>query len=272
MSSSLFRRAGAFIAPTVCALVAGLTLFVGVVPAQASTRPLTATSPEATRAQLTRLLDSLVVDSARGTPARRRERTAEISTIRQRLTQGDFQVGDRFLIDNGVQRDTVLVRDSVTVAILPWPSYPLRGVLRSELQGAIETYVGNYVRQPRIRVSPLTRIGFTGGFGRTGYVNVDPTRPFSDALAMAGGVAPGAKSEKITVYRGDKRLLSEDRVAEALRNGETIDDLRLLPGDEARVPAPKNNGGWASGRVQVLFFGISALATVLALIRSAYNP
>jgi hypothetical protein len=271
MSSSPCRRVGAFFANRIVALVTCVTLLAGSASAQSDARPLSPTSPEATRASLTRMLDSLVADSAKVPAARRRARGDELKALRERLKDGDFQVGDRFLLDNGVQRDTVQVRDSVTVALLTWPSYSLRGVLRSELQGAMEKYVATYVREPRIRVFPLTRLGFTGGFSRSAYLSVDPTRPLSDALLAVGGVAPGAKADKIEIYRGDKRILDEKRVQQALRDGETIDDLRLRPGDELRVPTPKVSM-WRLSPVQIAFFGVSALATILALIRASYNP
>jgi hypothetical protein len=246
--------------------------------AQASTGDVTPSSPYATRAQLTRILDSLQrLDAAGGSTSKsKRGRKAshadDIATLKSRLTDGDFQVGDRFVLDDGVRRDTILVHDSVTIAIGNWPSYSLHGVLRSELQGAVERYLGTFVREPRVRVYNLTRLLFTGGFQHVGAITVDPTRPLSDAMNMTGGVNPQVKHpDRIAIYRGDKRVLDEKQVAEALRSGETLDDLHLQSGDEVRAPAAKLQG-YRIPPYQMVLFSVSALGAILALIRASYVP
>lgn len=253
-----------------------VSLFAVAVQAQTGAAPaaraVTSGTPDASRAELTHLLDSLQkVPASQGSTAQRRDRNGEIETLRTRLAAGDFQVGDRILVDDGQRRDTVIVRDSVRISLLNWPDYSLHGVLRSEIQPALEKYVGTYVREPRIRVFPLARLSFTGGFQRQGYLIVDPERPLTDAINTAGGVPQNGKLDKITVYRGTKRLLNEKKVSEAIRDGATLDDLGLQSGDEVRAPQVKTRN-FNMPSYQILLFSISAFGALLALIRASYVP
>lgn len=253
-----------------------LVSLVGVASmgAQAAGRPVTSQTLDATRTELTRRLDSLLhVDSTRGKATERRERRNEIVSLRTRLTDGDFRPGDRFIIDFGDptrRADTVVVRDSSNVSVSNWPAFTLRGVLRSELQPAMMRYVGTYFREPRFRISPLTRFSVVGGVARPGVYNMEPAQPLSDALMLAGGIGPTARNDGITVYRGDSRLLSEKQVAEAMRTGATFEQLGIQPGDQIRVKERREASRGVS--TQTIFFMISAIAATLALIRASYNP
>lgn len=244
--------------------------------AQDGARVVTATTLDATRGELTRRLDSLQrVGAASGKPEQREARRDEIAAIRTRLAEGDFQAGDRFLIDFGTpgQRpDTVIVRDSANVALQNWPSYSLRGVLRTELQPAMEKYVGTYVREPRLRVYPLTRLSIVGGVTRPGTYPVDPSQSLGDVIMVAGGTGQTTKANKITVYRGEQRVLNEKQVAAAIRDGSTLEQLGLQSGDQVRVPVEKQGGGLSRLSAQTILIGVSALTALVALIRSSYVP
>ncbi len=209
-------------------------------------------------------------------------RRDEVTEIARRLTAGDFRAGDRFLIQDlllsrasdrsGAVGDTVVVRDGVAGPVFSlntWADASLRGVLRAELPATVENYERTYVRDPRIRVMPLTRVSITGAVPRPGYYTVDPDRQLTDALTLAGG--PGAANEKkgrITVLRGSKQLYDTKAVQVAIRDGRTLDDLGLRSGDEVRIEGPKQSHFPSA---TTIFFGLSALTGLLALIRSAYN-
>jgi hypothetical protein len=278
MHSSFIRRVGvrrrSFVVTRVWSMGASLllaSLFAVVVNAQSSSRPINAQTLDATRAELTHRLDSLQsVGADKGKKEDRSYRASEIAALKTRLANGDFDVGDRFIVDDGVRRDTVLVRDSVRIALQNWPDYSLHGTLRSELQPAIEKYVGTYVREPRIRVFPLTRLTFSGGFPRPGTFVVDPTRPLSDALAIAGGTAQGGRIDKITIYRGKQTIMPRKRVMQAIQSGETIEELGLQPGDELNTPVTRQ--GYHIPTYQIALFSVSVFSAILALIRSSYIP
>lgn len=271
-SPSNHRRAVAFLAP-VPRLAALIVLTVGALAASAQTgRPVTSGTPDATRAELTNRLDSLVrIDSTQGNATERRDRSNEVSAIRHRLEDGDLRSGDRFLVEFGLEqkRDTVFVREGNVIALMNWQTTSVRGVLRSELQPALERYIGTYVREPRVRVYPLTRIAINGAVGRPGYYAVDPSAPLSDAITAAGGPTQAAQYDKITIYRATERLMEAKQVTRALKDGQTVDQLGLQSGDEVRV-ADRKPRNWAP-IIQASLIGVTAFSAILALIRSSYS-
>ena len=255
-------------------VVVAILVGAATVGSQQAGRPVTSRTADATRAQLTRRLDSLShLDSTVGKVKERRARNDEIAALRARLTQGDFKPGDRFLVDYGDpsrRPDTVLVRDSVNFALVNWPAQSLYGVLRSELQGRVEKYVGTYLREPRIRVYPLIRLVISGGVPRPGVYSVDPERTLSDALMDAGGTGASGKPDKITVQRDGERVLDADAVQTAFANGTTIEALGLQAGDEIRVPAPKSPNS-SRLRLQNYLWGITIVTAIIAFIRASYT-
>lgn len=295
MPSPVFRRPLAR-AKRAC-LCAALLAPLSAAPAQTSAReqtlpqtpPVTGArpaptvftgyTPDATRAQLVERRDSLARFDT--TSAAGRSRRDEVDEIQRRLTQGDFRAGDRFLVQDLLLAgpgpgsragDTVVVREGVSGPVYSlnnWPDGSLRGVLRAELPATVETYERTYVRDPRLRVVPLTRVSITGAVPRPGYYVVDPDRQVTDAITLAGGPgAAGQKKGRISVYRGSKRLYDTKAVQTAIRDGRTLDDLGIHSGDELRVEEPKHS---SFPSAQEIFFGISALTGLILLIRSAYN-
>ena len=241
---------------------------------------VTAYTPDATRAQLTARRDSLVRFDTTGSAGR--SRRDEVNEIQHRLVSGDFRAGDRFLVQDLLLvrandrttpvGDTVIVREGVggpVYSLNTWADGSLRGVLRTELPATVERYERTYVRDPRIRVMPLTRVSITGAVPRPGYYVVDPDRQVTDAITLAGGPgASGQKKGRITVLRGSKQLYDTKAVQTAIRDGRTLDDLGIRSGDEVRVEEPR---GSRLPSVQTIFFGLSALTGLLVLIRSAYQ-
>lgn len=274
-----YRRATAFVRLPARIVLSALLLLACVARAQAATRPVTVATPDATRAELTALLDSLQRVGERGSTRERNDRQSEIASIRARLAQGDLRAGDRFLIDlnaggqsglaSGQTGDTVVVREGQEFALRNWPTTSLRGVLRSELEFAVLRYIGVYIREPRVHVYPLTRIMVSGGVSRPGFYAIDPQRPLSDAIMIAGGPASTAQYDKISIYRGGQRLMREKEVTRVLREGRTIDDLELQSGDQIRV-ATKATRNWTP-IIQGTLIGVTALTALLALVRSTYS-
>lgn len=241
-------------------------------------RPLTPRTADATRAALTHLLDSLQQADAAGGGSKKekKHRADEIATTRTRLANGDFHVGDRFLLTIIVLGaatpaaqglDSVIVRDSLMVTVGSWPSVSLQGVLRSELQAFMQRYASAYIREPSVKVFPLTRLSFTGGVGRPGFYSVDPSRPLSDAVTAAG-LGAQSQSDKITVFRGKEELYDKKETAEVLQQGRTIDELGLISGDEVHVGLVKQTRGIPT--YQIALIGFSIFSAVLALIRASY--
>lgn len=241
---------------------AGLTAQAGRGPA-GDPAPVTATTAFATRAQLTQALAN----------AERRGSRDEAARIRQRLAAGDFHAGDRLsvtlTIDSTRQLELV-VRDSDRVEVAPLGDLTLTGVLRSEVQPAMLRFFQKYYKNPEVRVQPLLRVGFLGAVNKPAYYSVPADLPIADALvSLAGGPAGNADPGKIEVRRGSDRVLDRNAYKRAARNGLTFSDVGVRSGDEVRVEEKKNRSAWQI--TQTVFFGISALTSLLFLIRAFYN-
>lgn len=165
---------------------------------------------------------------------------AAASLIRSRLETGDFQAGDRILLRvEGEQQ----LSDTFTVGIgpsLPLPrleALPLAGVLRSELQGKLESHLAKYLRQPVVQAWPLIRLLVEGDVQHPGFYAVAPERPLADVITAAGGLTPRAKPTSIRIERDGAKILSGPALVQAIGRGYSVDFLNLRAGDRVLVPA-----------------------------------
>jgi protein involved in polysaccharide export with SLBB domain len=239
----------------------------------ASTAPVSAQSPRATRAQLTAALERAERAASQGSQSERERARAEVATIRTRLTRGDFQPGDRIAITIGgdTTRRDVTVREGTQID-LPYgiPSLSLQGVLRSELTSLVDAHLRKYVRDPDVRARALQRVSVTGAVGRPGVYWVASDVPVAELVMVAGGVGASSQPEKITIHRAGRQVIDRGTYARLVREGRTLEDAGVQPGDEVRVPLRRE--GRSTGQiVTYAFFAVSALTAVLALIRSSYQ-
>jgi protein involved in polysaccharide export with SLBB domain len=257
------RTAASLVAALVAAIAGpalGAAGTAGAQPAASAARP----SAYATRAALTQSLAD----------ARRRGARDEADRLRERLTAGDMRPGDRLAVTLTVDSTRVLdlvVRDSQRVDVPPFAPLSLRGVLRSELQPAVLRYFRQYYRDPDVRVQPLLRVGVLGAVGRPGYYAIAPDAFVTDLLTEkgGGGAAGNADQGKIELKRGSQKVLDRKGYQRAAREGLTLADVGVRSGDELRVPERKNR---SSGQIiQNVFFGISAVTSLLFLVRAFYN-
>jgi protein involved in polysaccharide export with SLBB domain len=235
----------------------------GAQAARATSATASVTGAYATRAQLTQA----VAD------AERRGARTEAAELRSRLSTGDFRVGDRLAVTLTVDSTRQLeltVRDSQRVEILPLGNLYLTGVLRSEVQPVMLRFFQRYYRSPELRVQPLMRVGFLGAVAKPAYYLVPPDAPIADALvSVAGGAAPNADPGRIEVRRGSERVVDRKAYTRAARDGLTFSDLGVRSGDEVRVPEKKRRDVFQVA--QIAFFAVSALTSLLFLIRAFYN-
>jgi protein involved in polysaccharide export with SLBB domain len=279
--SALFRlptlaRVAATLAVVVVALLParaeGLRQARPVADTTTRARPMTATSSAATRAQLTAMLETAERAAASG-PARERDRARdEANVMRARLRQGDFQVGDRiglsFAGDSAARELTV--REGVLVDF-PYgvPPLSIAGVLRSELTETVLAHLRKYVRDPEVRLFPLQRVSVSGAVRAPGVYWVRRDLQISEVIMRAGGPDGGARLERAHVVREGRKVLDEKTFARVAREGRTIDEVGLRPGDDLRVPL-RSQRNWTQ-LATYAFFGISALTALLALVRSSYQ-
>lgn len=162
----------------------------------------------------------------------------EAAMLRNRLAQGDFQVGDRIMLE--VEGQTELT-DTFTVA--PGPSLilptirevSLAGLLRSELQSHLETQLRRFIVDPKVKATPLMRIWIQGGVNRPGVYLVPAEALVTDALMIAGGTTREARVTDIRIERDNARIWEGEALQRAITEGRTLDQLSLRAGDHIIV-------------------------------------
>src|SRR2546423_2523078 len=198
-SAISFLRAGAAVARNAAARTITRSLLVAIVEV------LTITVIQVADAdgQIQRGSNLLVSREALSAAAERAESIASTSTgstsansallaasIRQRLREGDFRVGDRVVVavlSDVMHRDTLVVRAGRVLEIPGKITVQLGGVLRSELHDRVATEVLKYVKAQQIEVVPLMRLGMLGGITHPGFFAFGSDIPVADAIMAAGG-------------------------------------------------------------------------------------
>jgi protein involved in polysaccharide export with SLBB domain len=265
--------------PLTAILVAGLVLPWGSVgAAQAQTPQLQESRLDLRRAQATRVeleaslaeIDTILNSpgySSRLRDAKRREATL----IRERLMEGDLQVGDQVVMSvlgEPTLSDTFPVSPGRVLVLPGFGEVPLRGVLRSELQDHLTRELARYLREPQVRVQSKVRIGLLGGVTRQGFYHVPADVLISDAIMMAGGLAATADPNHTVIRRAGQDLLNRDQVRDALVRGATVDQLNLRAGDEIVVDSRvARSGTGMSTAVTLVSLGATLLTTIVLLVR-----
>jgi protein involved in polysaccharide export with SLBB domain len=179
------------------------------VPALASGQtPLGPTRLEIDRAELTGLLaqyDTVAMSTAYSDVLRDEVRS-HAAAIQERLSAGDFQVGDQLalLIEGAgaAQWDTLMVEAGPLIDVPILGPILLHGVLRSELETHLEAEIGRFLQTPRVQARALIRVSVSGGIGRPGFYAIPTNLRLSDVVAWAGGAQGGADPGQIRVERG----------------------------------------------------------------------
>jgi len=160
------------------------------------------------------------------------------SAAEERLTNGDFQVGDRIALavqGEPTLTDTFTVREGQMLRVPNVPDIALHGVLRSELQGYLTKQLAEYLRNPVVRATPLIRVAVLGQVVHPGYYSAPADELVSDMLMRAGGPTTNADVNKTDVRRAGVVVVRPTEVQKAMTRGETIDQLDLRPGDQLVV-------------------------------------
>lgn len=219
---------------------------------------------EATRAQLESLY-------ARLTP---KERVyAEAVALKERLDEGDYQVGDRIILvvrGDTVLSDTFAVNTARAIELPNIGAISLQGLLRSELQARLTEVLSRYLKSPEVTATSLMRIGIIGQVLRPGFVYVPATSVASDAFAAAGGLTQTSDLKKTRITRNGQTLLEGQALQNALANGRTLDQMNMLSGDEILVETKPAGGGAARA---VIFIGAiaGAILTIGALVNLVHH-
>lgn len=179
----------------------------------------------------------------------------------------EFHVGDRIALTvegpQAIAGDTLVVREGLVLNLPTFGDIPLAGVKRSNIQSYLTKQISKYIKDPVVHATPLVRVSILGEVGRPGFYTVPSDMLLSDIVMRAGGPTGNADLGKTVVKRDGKQLLSKEQAQTALANGETLDQLRIAPGDEI-VVGQKSTFGFGS-ILQVLGVAISLAGLLLAL-------
>lgn len=242
--------------------LAAACLVLGVVgPAEAQDPTMDARRAQASRAELEAALVQLeqAIASPGYSKTFRKAREAEASLVKQRLAEGDFQVGDQITIQ--VTGEPAL---SSTFSVLPGrvlslpmlPPISLQGVLRSELGPHLTTAIAKYIKDPQVTVQgSVIRLAILGAVGKPGYYTLPADALVSDAIMQAGGPGPGLDMEKSAVRRQGQDVIAGAEIQRAIEGGLSLDQLNLHGGDELVLGSsgggrglggPGQGGNWRS--------------------------
>lgn len=238
----------------------GLVLGASSLGAQVDKQAPPPARVEATRAEL----EAIAAHPPKGMSA------ADLASVRQRLATGDFAVGDRLLIEvtgDSMYSDTFTVRTGRVLSLPTLPPLSLEGVLRSESDSVIAGYLGRYLRNPQVNVTPLMRVGVLGGVAKPGYYDVPAQSLLSELVMLAGGLGQYGTMKKAAIFRGNEEVMDAKATNVAVANGSTLDLLNLQSGDNLNVG--QQNPSATLSKVQIItgllaipimIFTISALA------------
>jgi hypothetical protein len=244
-----------------------------LLPAIAQSQPAVAAGAQrATRPQLSTLLGQAERSAAEAKPADRARMLGTVAAIRERLESGDFKPGDRFVISmrqDSVRTDTLIVRDSLRVAVFNLPDFSVAGVLRSELEEKLGVHVGRFLRNAAVRTTLLTRVSVTGAVTRPGFYYAVPDRPINDLLTSAGGLLAGANVTRLGVTRMGTKILSDNAAKRAIEEGSTLEALDVQSGDTVHIPL-KRKVNWQFV-VQLAFVASSLFFALLQFVQWYYN-
>lgn len=173
---------------------------------------------------------------------------------RERLADGDFQVGDRIALNvvgvgggEAALTDTFTVREGQLLR-LPniTPDVQLHGVLHAELQDVLTKDLAQYIKDPVVHATPLLRLAVLGQVPRPGYYSIAADELTTSLVMHAGGLLSSSDLGKTVVKRGTdhgpETVYTSKQLQAAMASGETVDQLALHQGDE--IVVGERSGGF----------------------------
>jgi hypothetical protein len=208
-----------------------------------------------------------IADNPASSDLLKQRKHAEAEMLRERLRDGDFQVGDRVVV--GVRGDSALTDTFVVRAgqMLELPNIPpisLKGVLRSELNQQLFREIGRYLKNPDVTSGSLVRIAVEGAVTKPGYHAVPADMLVSDVImTFAGGPTSTADLDDMEFKRGSEVVWNAPDMRIAVREGATLDQLNIRAGDELVIGEKAPRGS----RLAV----VQSVGVILGLVISIYS-
>ncbi len=223
------------------------------------------------RAELSALFDRFerAANSAAYSEYLREQSRFEASLVRQRLEQGDFQVGDRILLrvqGEATLTDTFTVTEGRVLALQDIGEVPLQGVLRSELEPYVTDFLARYVRNPRVVARSLIPVTIIGGVTTPGFYTVPSQLRLDDVLTLAGGPTALAQLDRLRIERGGRRIWEGAPLQQAIVEGRTLDQLNIRGGDQIHLPAAGGTIGAWEASVRTIGYLLAIPISIFAII------
>lgn len=206
--------------------------------------------------------------------SRLRERSrAEAAQLRQRLTEGDFFLGDRiaFTIEGGAAplSDTATVDGNRTIAISQYGSISLQGVLRSELTTHLTQQLARLITNPVVRALALIRVTIVGEVKTPGFYTLPVETLLDQALMMAGGPTGNSRLDAIRIVRAGETIWDGGAVEQAIAEGRTLNALGVRAGDQIVVPRESERNWESTARTVGLLVTLPfTIISVVNLLRN----
>lgn len=191
---------------------------------------------------------------------------AEAVALRERLDQGDFQVGDRVIlrvVGDSLLSNTFTVTANRALDLPNIGEVSLTGVLRSELESHLRGVISRYIRSVDFHAESLIRIAVLGQVARPGFYNLPAVALLGDVFTEAGGLTTGSDLAKTEIRRGGGTFIAREQLQRAITDGRTLDQLNMHSGDEIQVASKSQ----ASATSVVLLVGAiaGALLSIVAV-------
>lgn len=113
-----------------------------------------------------------------------------------------------------------------------------------------------FLTHTSVDVEFLRRVQIRGAVQKPGLYHVEPVMRVSDALALAGGVLPNGREDRVEIIRAGERLPA------TLSGQLMISRSPVRSGDQLYVP----ERSWFSRNTGVVLGGISAVTTFLYVV------
>lgn len=133
------------------------------------------------------------------------------------------------------------------------------GLGLTDLRDQLLSDYREYLRNPSIEVTVLRRISILGEVRSPGLFSVDATVSLSDALAMAGGVAPNGNRDNIQLIRGQQVIRQDLDAAMFVGSADIRSGDQIVVGEK----------GWLARNPGAFFGSLIAAGAIItsALIR-----
>lgn len=118
-----------------------------------------------------------------------------------------------------------------------------------------------FLTHTSVDVEFLRRVQIRGAVQKPGLYHVDAVMTVSDALALAGGISPSGKEDKVIIIREGERLPG------TVSGRLLISHTAVRSGDQLYVP----ERSWISRNPGLIVGGISAVSAVLYLVVGSHR-